>query len=190
MRELLAMHPLINEKQADYEAVIDHLKKELATLRTGQASPALVEDIPVSAYDSTMEIKGLASISTQDTKTIIIDPWDKGLLQAIEKGIRDADIGISPVVDGTVIRIVLPMMTEENRVKLVKVVKEKLEEARVGLRKVREAIREDVIKQEKEKEISEDEKFKLFDEVEKSTKEFMAKVEELGEKKEHEIMTI
>lgn len=184
------MHPFITQKKTEFDAVIDHLKKELSTLRTGQASPSLVEDIPVSAYGSTMEIKGLASISTQDSKTILIDPWDKGLLQSIEKAIRDADIGISPVVDGHVIRIVLPQMTEENRTKLVKVVKEKLEDAHVGIKKVREALREEVMKREKDKELSEDEKFKLFDEIDKITKEFNATVEDVGAKKETEIMTI
>ena len=184
------MHPFIIQRKPEYEAVIDHLKKELSTLRTGQASPSLVEDIPVSAYDSTMEIKGLASIQTQDTKTLIIDPWDKGLIQAIEKAIRDADIGVSPVVDGAVIRIIMPQMTEENRVKLVKLAKEKLEEARIVIRKVRENARDSVIKIEKDSEISEDEKYKIFDEIEKVTKEFTQKIEDIGKTKEEEIMKI
>jgi len=184
------MHPFLTEKKSEFQGVIDHLKKGLTQLRTGQASPSLVEDIPVSAYDSTMEIKGLASISTQDSKTLIIDPWDKGLLQAIEKAVRDADIGISPVADGGIIRIMMPQMTEENRVKLVKVMKERLEEARVGLRSVREHLRDAVMKMEKEKDLSEDEKFKLLDEVDKLTKEFTTEVENIGKKKEDEIMTI
>lgn len=184
------MHPFITQNKDEFKAVIEHLKKELRQLRTGQANPSLVEDIPVSAYDSTMEIKGLASINTIDTKTLVIDPWDKGLIQNIEKAIRDADIGVSPVVDGNVIRIVLPQMTEENRKKLVKVMREKLEEAKVGIRKVRESLRDTVLRQEKNKEISEDEKYKLFDEIDKITKEFTSEVEEIGQNKEKEIMTI
>ena len=184
------MHALLTEKKSQFEAAIENLHKELSVLRTGRATPALVEDIPVAAYDSTMEIKGLASISTLDAKTLVITPWDKSMLQAMEKGIRDADIGLSPVVDGDTIRIVMPPMTEENRKQMVKVVKEKLEDARVRIKGVRENIKETVIKKEKEKELSEDEKFKLLDELDKLTKEYSNHVGEIGSKKEQEIMTV
>lgn len=184
------MHAVLTQKKPAYEASLDHLKKELSSLRTGRATPALVEDIPVSAYDGTMEIKGLASIMAQDAKTLIVDPWDKALLQNIEKGIRDAGIGISPVVDGTVIRMVMPPMTEDNRKDMVKKMKEFLEEARIRIRQVREDARDQVNKMEKEKEISEDEKFKLFDEIDKMTKEYNEQIDVVGKKKEEEIMTI
>jgi ribosome recycling factor len=184
------MHALLSRKKPDFEAAIDHLQKELGGLRTGRATPALVEDISVSAYDAMMEIKGLASIQSQDAKTLIIDPWDKGLLRNIEKGIRDAGVGLSPVVDGTVIRIVMPSMTEENRKVMVKKMKEFLEEARIALRQVREDARDAAGKMEKDKEISEDEKFKLIDEIDKMTKEFNERIDQIGEKKEVEIMTV
>ena len=144
------MHPVLNQKKEEFQGVIDHLHRELSQLRTGQASPSLIENIPVEAYDSTMEMKGVASITTQDSQTLIVDPWDKGLVKHIEKAIRDADIGLSPAVDGAIIRIVMPQMTEENRVKLVKIVKEKVEDARVGLRSVRESLRDSAMKMEKE----------------------------------------
>lgn len=184
------MHALLNQKKPVFESVIDHLQKELAGLRTGRATPALVEDISVSAYDALMEIKGLASIQTQDAKTLIIDPWDKSLLRNIEKGIRDAGVGLSPVVDGTVIRIVMPSMTQENRKTMVKKMKEHLEDTRIALRQVREETRDAAGKMEKDKQISEDEKFKLLDEIDKMTKEFTELVEEIGTKKENEIMTV
>ncbi len=184
------MHALLNQYKPTFEAAIEHLKKDLSTLRTGRATPALVEDIPCSAYDSTMEVKGLASITTSDAKTLVIDPWDKALIQNIEKGIRDAGVGLSPVVDGTVIRIVIPLMTEENRKKMVKIVKEKLEETRIRLRGVREGVRDEVHKMEKEKEVTEDEKFKIFDELDFLTKEYSDRVGGIGEAKEKEIMTI
>lgn len=133
-----------------------------------------------------MDLKSTASINVQDSKTIIIEPWDKSILQAIEKAIRDADIGVNPAVDGQVIRIVLPQMTEETRKKLVKIMKEKCEEARIALRGVREAARDEVKKQE----LGEDEKFKMLDEIDKTTKEFTELVEAAGEKKEEEIMTV
>ncbi len=184
------MHALLTEKKTQFEAAIENLHKELSVLRTGRATPALVEDIQVSAYDSVMEIKGLSSISAQDAKTLIITPWDKSMLQAMEKGVRDADIGLSPIVDGDHIRVVMPQMTEENRKKMVKVVKEKLEDARIRIKGVREGIKEMIIKKEKEKEMSEDEKFKILDELDKLTKEYSDKVGEIGKIKEEEIMTV
>ncbi|MBI5794284.1 ribosome recycling factor [Candidatus Uhrbacteria bacterium] len=184
------MHAILVEKKPAFEAALLHLQKELGQLRTGRATPALVENISVSAYDATMEIKGLASISTADAKTIVIDPWDKSLLKNIEKGIRDAGVGLSPVVDSTVIRILMPQMTEDNRKAMVKKMKEFLEETRVSLRQVREEIRGEVVDMEKNKAVSEDEKFKLFDEVDKMTKEYIDKVEETGDTKEKEIMTV
>ena len=184
------MHALLSQKKPVFESVIDHLHKELGGLRTGRATPTLVEDISVSAYDAMMEIKGLASIQVQDAKTLIIDPWDKSLLKNIEKGIRDAGVGLSPVVDGTVIRIVMPAMTEENRKSMVKKMKEFLEDTRIALRQVREEARDAAGKMEKEKQISEDEKFKLLDEIDKMTKEFNDQIDGIGEKKEEEIMTV
>lgn len=184
------MHAYLSAKKPSFQSAIDHLQKELATLRTGRATPALVEDIPVHAYDSIMEIKGLASVTIADAKTILIEPWDKSLLLNIEKGIRDAGVGLSPVVDGQVIRVATPSLTEENRKQIVKVMKEKLEEARIALRALREEVREEILKKEKAKEFSEDEKFKLFDEVDKFVKEQNEVMAEMGKRKEEEIMTV
>lgn len=184
------MHTYLTSQKSLFDGAIQHLQKEFGGLRTGRATPALVEDISVSAYDSKMEIKGLASINTPDSKTIVIEPWDKGLIQNIEKGIRDAGIGLNPVVDGQVIRVMIPQMTEESRKKIVKVIKEMMEESRIRLRGAREDIREDILKKEKEKVFTEDEKFKLFDELDKLTKEFTDEVGEMGKNKEEEIMTV
>ncbi|MBI4437409.1 ribosome recycling factor [Candidatus Uhrbacteria bacterium] len=184
------MHAILIEKKPAFESSLEHLQKELGQLRTGRATPALVENIPVSAYDSMMEIKGLASISTPDAKTIVIDPWDKSLMKNIEKGIRDAGVGLSPVVDSDVIRIMMPQMTEENRKTMVKKMREYLEDTRVSLRQVREETRGEVVQMEKEKAVSEDEKFKLFDEIDKMTKEYTDRVQDVGDKKENEIMTV
>jgi ribosome recycling factor len=184
------MHAYLNSKKPEFQITIEHLQKELGSLRTGRATPALVEDIKVSAYGSIMEIRGLASLNVPDSKTVVIDPWDKSLIQNIEKGIRDAGVGLSPVVDGNVLRIMVPQMTEENRKQIVKIMKEKLEESRIRTRGIREEIREEIMKKEKEKEFSEDEKFKLFDELEKLTKDYNEQVTQMGENKEEEIMTV
>lgn len=184
------MHSLIETHKIEYQAAMEHLQKELSQLRTGRATPALVEDIPANVYGSIMEIKGLASIQVLDSKTLVIEPWDKSVIQSIEKAIRDSGIGLSPVVDGQIIRIIIPQMTEENRKQIVKIVKEKVEETRIRIRAIREELREMVNGMEKEKEIGEDEKFKLLDEIDKITKEFNEEAGEVGRKKEDEIMTI
>jgi ribosome recycling factor len=184
------MHIFLDSKKQDFQATIERLQKELGALRTGRATPALVEEIKVNAYGSPMEIRGLASIAVSDAKTIVIEPWDKSLTQNIEKGIRDAGVGLNPVADGQILRITLPQMTEENRKQIVKVMKEKVEEARIRLRGAREEVREEVLKKEKEKEFSEDEKFKLFDELEKLTKEFNERITQISERKEEEIMSV
>ncbi len=184
------MHAYLSTKKLDFQSAIDQLQKEFGALRTGRATPAIVEDIPVSAYGSTMEVKGLASIMTPDARSIVIDPWDKGLTQNIEKAIRDAGVGLNPTVDGSLIRVMIPQMTEDSRKHIVKLLKEKMEDARIRIRGVREDIREEILHKEKEKELSEDEKFKLFDELDKLTKEFIEQVANLGIQKETEIMTI
>lgn len=184
------MHSILIQKKTEFDSVIEHLLKELSQLRTGRATPALVENITVSAYDSIMEVKSVASIQSQDAKTLIIEPWDKNLLRNIEKGIRDANTGLSPVVDGSVIRINMPFMTEENRKQMAKKMKEYLEETKIALRQIREELRGAIGEMEKGKTLSEDEKFKLFDEIDKLTKEYVDRVEEIGKKKEEEIMTV
>ncbi|MBM5789663.1 ribosome recycling factor [Candidatus Parcubacteria bacterium] len=184
------MHTYLTTKKNVFESALAQLQKEFAGLRTGRATPALVEDLTVNAYGSAMEIKGLASISIPDPRTLVIEPWDKGLIQNIEKGIRDAGIGLNPVVDGHVVRVVVPQMTEETRKQMVKVMKELMEEARIRLRGAREDVREEILKKEKAKEVSEDEKFKLFDELDKLTKGFTDEVGEMGKRKEEEIMTV
>jgi ribosome recycling factor len=184
------MHPLLLTRKAEFQATIEHFQGELGSLRTGRATPALVENISVPAYDGYMPLSNVASIGVQDSKTLVISPWDKSLLQAIEKAIRDSDVGANPAVDGSIVRLVMPQMTEETRKKMVKIMREKAEEARIALRGVRESIRDEAGKKEKDKEFGEDEKFKILDELDKVTKEFNDLVEEIAEKKEEEIMTV
>jgi ribosome recycling factor len=155
------MQSIIEERRSEFEHVLEFLKSELNGLRTGRANAAIVEDLPVEAYGGTMAVKGVASILVPDAKTIMIEPWDKTLTKEIEKGIRDAGIGVNPVVDGTRVRLTLPPLTEEGRKELVKIVGKKAEEARIGIRGVREDLKEAILKMEKDKEISEDERFRL-----------------------------
>jgi ribosome recycling factor len=184
------MHPIIQDAKVQNEGAMEHVRTEIAGLRTGRANPALIENVTVDAYGAPMQVKAVASITVPDAKTLAIEPWDKNLLKAIEKGIQEANIGINPVVDGKLVRLVMPAMTEESRKNFVKIMKEKLEEGRVAVRSVREKAREAVTKLEREKSISEDEKYRLFEEIDKVTKEFIGEIDALGEQKEEEIMTV
>ncbi|EKE06924.1 MAG: hypothetical protein ACD_18C00235G0003 [uncultured bacterium] len=173
-----------------FEKSIEFLRQDISSLRTGRATPALVEDIIVEAYGTKQPLKAVASISVADAKTINVDPWDKSLSQAVEIAIRNSDVGINPVNDGKLIRLPLPDLNAERRQELIKVLHKKLEQARVSLRKIREDVRNEIDKAEKAKTISEDEKFNEQDDLEKLVKEYNDRVKEIGDEKEKEITTI
>ena len=180
----------LNTYKGDFEKVIEHLRNDISSLRTGRATPALVEDITVEAYGSRQPLKTVATITVQDAKTLAIDPWDKNLVQAIDNALRNSQLGINPVNDGRLIRLPLPDLTQERRQELIKVLHQKLETARISIRKIREEVRDDIDKKEKNKEMSEDEKYKLQDELEKLVKEYNDKIKVVGDEKEKEITTI
>lgn len=169
---------------------IENLKQELTQVRTGRASPALVENIIVDAYGAPMAVKGVASISVTDAKSLAIEPWDKSLMKAIEDGIRNAGLGINPVNDGKVVRIVMPAMTEENRKNLVKIIGQKEEDARVRIRQAREESRSIIIKGEEAGEMPEDQKFADLEALDHMSKEFNETIREVIAEKEKELMTI
>lgn len=181
---------IIQTNKSEFDSAIEFLKKDISSLRTGRATPALVEDIIVEAYGSHQPVKALASISVADAKTLNIEPWDKSLMQAVEIGIRNSSLGISPVNDGKLIRLPLPTLTTERRAELIKVLHQKLEGAKIALRKIREDVRSVIDIAEKDKDISEDEKFNLQEELEKMVKDYNEKVKLIGEEKEKEITTI
>lgn len=181
---------IIKENKENFSKTVEHLKQEITGLRTGRATPALVEDITVDVYGAKQPLKATASISVQDAKTIAIEPWDKSLIQAIETAVNNSDIGINPINDGKLIRLNLPELTQERRQDLIKVLHKKLEDARVAVRKIREDIRDQIQKQEKDKVISEDERYRLQDELEKMVKDYNENIKTIGEDKEKEINTI
>lgn len=180
----------ISDFKGDFEKVMEFLKKDISGLRTGRASVAIVEDIMIEAYGTHQTLKSVASIMVADAKTLNIDPWDKSIMGAVEKGIRDSGLGINPVNDGRVIRVILPELTTERRRELTKVLSEKLEQARVSVRKVRQEARELIEAEEESKNISEDAKFKLFEDLEKMVKDYNEQIKTIGDKKEAEINTI
>ena len=174
----------------DFQEVLNHLREELATVRAGRANPQMVEGIMVEAYGAPTEMKAVASITVPDPRTLLIEPWDKSLVKAVEKGIIDAKIGLAPSVQGNAVRLFMPPMTEENRKQLIKLMHDKLEAARVGVRNVREKIRTEVMQAEKDKQLTEDEKYKMLEQVDKTAAGFNDQIKNMGADKEGEIMTI
>lgn len=180
----------LNVFKGEFDKIIEFLKTDIAGLRTGRANTALVENIMVEAYGIRQSLKSVASISIADPKTINVEPWDKGLLAAVEKGIRDSGIGINPVNDGRLIRVCLPELTVERRAELVKVLHQKLEGARISVRKIREDIKNTIIEEEKGKNISEDERYSLQDQLEETVKKYNEEIKVVGEEKEKEITNV
>src|SRR3989338_239250 len=173
-----------------FSKVIEHFKGELSTLRTGRATPALVEDITVEAYGVKQPLKSLASISVADAKTLTVEPWDKSVLQAIEVAINKSQIGVNAVNDSKLLRLPLPDLTQDRRVELIKVLHQKLEIARISVRQIRDEIKKGIEDGEKAKDITEDERYKNIDALEKIVKEYNEKIKEIGEEKEKEINTV
>lgn len=174
----------------EFSKAIEYLKNDISSLRTGRATPALVEDISIEAYGTRQPLKHVAAISVADAKTLNVVPWDKTVMKAVEDGIRMSQLGINPVNDGKVIRLSLPELNVERRQELIKVLHQKLENGRIAIRKVREEVKNTVEQAEKDKEIGEDEKFKQLEELDKMIKDYNDKIKEIGEKKETEINTI
>ncbi len=184
------MNEYIELHKEEFDHAIEHLKKEMSSLRTGRAKASIVEDVMVEAYGVKSPIKQMASISIPEAKTILIEPWDKNVIKEIEKAINEANIGIAPIADSKVIRLNIPPLTEENRKELVKILGQKVEQARISIRKVRDEAKEEILEAEKNKEMGEDERFAALEELDETTKEYNEKIKEMAEEKEKEIMTI
>ena len=172
------------------EKAVAALKRDLATLRAGRATPALLDKISVDYYGSSMPINQLANISVPEPRLLVIQPWDKKALSEIERAIMKSDLGLNPSSDGSLIRLAIPQLTEERRKDLVKVSKKKAEEGRVAIRNIRRDANEELKKKEKAGEITEDELHKSQDEVQKFTDKFIAEVENILAAKEVEIMDV
>lgn len=171
------------------EKAIGALKRDLASLRAGRANPGLLDRIQVEYYGTMTPVSQMAGVTTPDARTLIIQPWDKTSMQAIEKAIMKSDLGLTPSNDGSIIRIVIPMLTEERRADLVKMTKKSGEEAKVAIRNIRRDANDDCKKLEKT-EISEDESRRVQDEIQKVTDRYIAEVDKLVASKEKEIMEV
>jgi ribosome recycling factor len=177
----------IHKLEEDMKKTIDACLREFNTVRTGRASPGLVEGIHVDYYGTPTVLKQLASISIPDARLIVIQPWDPSSMPDIEKAIFSSNLGISPVNDGKVIRLSIPALSEERRDELTKVIKKKSEDIKVSLRTIRRDANDAIKKMQDDKVISEDERFKTQEQIQKITDKYIAKIEELLVEKEKEI---
>ncbi|NPA92862.1 MAG: ribosome recycling factor [Chloroflexi bacterium] len=172
------------------QGAIRALEEDLAGIRTGRASPALVERLEVEYYGTPTPLMQLASISVPEPRQLLIKPFDPSTLRAIERAIQTSDLGLNPNNDGKNIRLILPPLTEERRRELVKVVHHRVEEARIAIRNVRRDVKKDLKEYEEEKLISEDDRKRAEEKLDDLTKEYIEKAEALGERKEKEVMEV
>lgn len=178
---------IARESEVKMKAAIDAVQKQFSTIRTGRAHPGLVDTIKVDYYGTKTPIKQLANITVPEPRLIVIHFWDKGAAEAIEKAIQLSDIGITPINDGKVIRLSMPQLTHERREELAKVLHRITEEGRISLRNTRHHANDEAIQLEKDKKITEDDKFKIKDKIQKLMEEYGKKLDVLLQDKEKEI---
>ncbi len=182
--------PTVNEVKQRMEDALDAIRREFATVRTGKATPALLDTVRVEAYGSRMPVNQVATVSTPDASLIVVQPFDKSLIGDIEKAIMSADLGFNPQNDGNVIRVPIPPLNEERRREYVKVLHKMAEEGRVSIRHARRLVRDEIHQLVRDHELGEDEGRRREEQVEKLTQEYTEKIDELLKHKEEEVMAI
>lgn len=184
------MNQYIKNKEQEFEKAIEFFKKEISTIRTGRANPAILNGVQVEAYGVKTPLNGLASVTVPDASSLLVSPWDKNVSKDIEKAISEASLGLGISNEGGQIRLSIPKMTEENRKNLVKILNDKQEEARISIRHTRDEIKSDIEEAEKEKEITEDDKFAFIKELDERVTELNNELKKMRDEKEKDIMTI
>jgi len=180
----------IAEARSQMEKSIEAMRREFASVRTGKATPALLDMVRVDAYGSKMPINQVATVSAPEARMLIVQPWDKSLMHAIEKAIQTAELGLNPANDGNVIRVPIPALTEERRKDMVRMLHKLAEEGRVAIRHARQEANKDLKRRQQAHELSEDDVHRQMDEVQKLTDSYIQKVEELLKTKEQEVMEV
>ncbi|MEZ5536880.1 MAG: ribosome recycling factor [Thiolinea sp.] len=181
---------ILEDAESRMQKSIEALKTELTKIRTGRANASLLDHITVEYYGSEVPLSQVANIATEDARTLSVTPWEKPMVQVVEKAIMNSDLGLNPMTAGTVIRVPVPPLTEERRRDLVKVVKAEAENTRIAIRNIRRDANSDLKSLEKEKEISEDDERRAQDNVQKLTDKYVKEVEVVLEKKEQDLMEI
>jgi ribosome recycling factor len=181
---------VLDDADEKMRKAVEHARKEFSGVRTGRAAPALVEKIPVDYYGSEVPLQQIAGFQVPEARMLVISPYDKSQIKAIEKAIQGSDLGVTPSNDGSVIRLSFPQLTEERRKELVKVVKHRAEEGRVAVRNVRRQARHDLEALEKDGELSKDDLARVEKDLEKHTHEVIAEIDALLEHKEKELLEV
>jgi ribosome recycling factor len=181
---------VVDQVNAKMEASVEALKRELIKIRTGRASLALLDGIRVDAYGSMLPVDQVGTMTIPESRLIVIQPWDPQMLPVMEKAILSSDLGLTPANDGKVIRLTIPQLTEERRKELVKQVKKIAEEFKVAVRNVRRETNDSLKKMKKDKDISEDDMFRLQEEAQKATDAFIKQIDEVAAGKEKEVMEV
>ena len=182
--------PTVEDAKRRMEAALEAIRRDFATVRTGKATPALLDTVRVDAYGSKMPINQVSPLSTPESKLLVVQPFDKTLIGEIEKAIMSADLGLNPANDGNVIRVPIPPLNEERRKEYVKVLHKMAEDGRISIRHARRLVRDEIHNLIKEHEIGEDEGRRREESVEKLTHEYSDKIDDLLKKKEEEVMAI
>ena len=180
----------VEEGKTRMEDALEAIRREFATVRTGKATPALLDSVKVEAYGSQMPLNQVATLNTPDSSMIVVQPFDKSLLGDIEKGIMMSDLGLNPMNDGNVIRVPIPPLNEERRREFVKILHKMAEEGRISLRHARRTVRDQIHDLIKNHEIGEDEGRRREDQLEKLTNDYSNRIEALLKAKEEEVMAI
>jgi ribosome recycling factor len=181
---------VIDDAEVRMGKAIDALRRDLATIRTGRASPSLVERLPVDYYGSSTPLNQLAGISVPEPRMLVIQPWDRGSMAAIEKAIRKSELGLNPTNDGQVVRIAIPALTEERRKQLVKLVHGHVEEGKVALRNIRRDAMTHIKELLAEKLIGEDDERRAEQQVDEITRRYVSDAERVGKAKEQEVLEV
>jgi ribosome recycling factor len=179
----------LKEFQGNIDKCISHLKEELSQINTGRANPELIQDLEIDAYNTKTPLKAIANISVSDARSLVVQPWDKTYVESIDAAVRNAGLGLSPVIEGDHVRVSIPDLTEERRNEYVKLMKERIEDGRVAVRQVRQNTMQEVDLYQEEG-LSEDDADRLRVEVEKVVKETNQMIEEIKEKKEQDLLKI
>lgn len=182
--------PTIKKTREQMEAAVDAMRREFATVRTGKATPALLDTVRVDAYGSKVPINQVATVSTPEPRLIVVQPWDKSVMVNVERAIQAADLGLNPSSDGNLIRVPIPPLSEERRKDMVRLLHKMAEEGRVSVRHARQEANKELKQLEHDHEISEDEAHRQMTEVQTMTDEYVARIDELMQAKEAEVMEV
>ena len=184
------MHAKVSEAKEKMHKAVVHMQDEFGGIRTGRATPSIVEKLRVDYYGSEVPLQQLASFSVPEPRVLVIAPYDKSAVKAIEKSIQASDVGVTPSNDGTIIRLTFPELTADRRKQLVKVVKARAEDGRVAVRNVRRAVRQDLEALEKDGDLSKDDLDRIEKELEKLTHEVIAEIDTMSGHKEKELLEV